>query len=283
MSSTLRRKLHAALAFAALLLPAVPLAAQSSDGASGNPQAGFLPLPKLARPVRAAIYEGAGSQDSGIRDVEQGVKLLEGASIARLRANDFSNQDLAGFDVVIFSAGGATTQARAIGDAGRTKIREFVKAGGAYLGICAGAYLACAEFDWGLQLVAAETLSDKWERGVATVGMQLTAEGREAFGRVDSPLRVSYENGPVIGPIKRKGLPAYRTLAIFATEVAENGSPAGIMVGSPALVEARYGAGRAMIFSPHPERTEGLERFVPLAIARLASTGDMTTESESVE
>jgi glutamine amidotransferase-like uncharacterized protein len=195
--------------------------------------------------------------------------LLDGATIIRLKAKDFAERDLADFDVVIFSADGASTQAKSIGDAGRSKVREFVQDGGAYLGICAGAYLACAEFDWGLQLIAAETLSDKWERGVATVDMQLTPAGREAFGRVETPLRVAYENGPVIGPINREGMPAYRTLATFSTEVAENGSPKGIMTGSPALAEARFGKGRVMLFSPHPERTPGLERIVPLALAGL--------------
>jgi glutamine amidotransferase-like uncharacterized protein len=233
--------------------------------------AAFAPLPILARPVRAAIYEGAGSQDSGIRDVERGITLLDGATITRLKAKDFSERNLGDFDVVIFSAGGATTQANSIGDAGRAKVREFVKRGGGYLGICAGAYLACAEFDWGLQLIAAETISDKWERGVATVQMQLTPAGRKAFGGIETPLRVAYENGPVIGPIEREGLPPYRTLATFATEVAQNGSPPGIMTGSPALAEARYGQGRVMIFSPHPERTPGLERLVPLATARLVA------------
>jgi glutamine amidotransferase-like uncharacterized protein len=274
MNNKLPSRLRTALTTVVLFVLAAPLMAESPAGTSDRTHAEFLPLPKLARPVRAAIYEGTGSQDFGIRDVEQGVRLLAGATITRLKANDFNKRGLANFDVVIFSAGGATTQARAIGDAGRDSIREFVKEGGAYLGICAGAYLACAEFDWGLQLIAAETLSDKWQRGVATVQMQLTPEGREAFGRIDSPLKVAYENGPVIGPSKHEGLPAYRTLATFTTEVAENGSPAGIMVGSPALVEAPYGAGRVMIFSPHPERTAGLEQIVPLAIARLVSAED---------
>jgi hypothetical protein len=103
--------------------------------------------------------------------------------------------------------------------------------------------------------------------------MRLTPAGRKVWGAVESPVRVAYENGPVIGPIQRKGMTAYRTLATFTTEVAENGSPAGIMVDSPALAEARFGKGRVMIFSPHPERTTGLERIVPLALTRLSAEG----------
>jgi hypothetical protein len=84
-------------------------------------------------------------------------------------------------------------------------------------------------------------------------------------------VKVAYENGPVIGPIQRDDMPPYRTLARFTSEVAENGSPPGIMTGAPAMAEGTFGKGRVIIFSPHPERTPGLERIVPLALVRLAN------------
>jgi glutamine amidotransferase-like uncharacterized protein len=231
---------------------------------------GLRALPGGQRPLRIAIYEGPGSEESGIRDVERGVKLLEGAAMERVAAKAFAERDLGEFDVVVFSAGAASTQARAIGDGGRENVRRFVREGGGYLGICAGAYLACAEFDWGLKLIAAETLSDRWQRGVGEVRMQLTDDGRRVFGDAADAFVVAYENGPVIGPIRVEGLPPYRTLATFTTELAENDSPRGIMTGSPAIAEGRLGQGRVMIVSPHPERTGGLERMAPLAVARLA-------------
>ena len=271
MNTTLPHLRCVALASLLQLLLYAPLMAEPPESTGEKNAAEFSPPPKLSRPLRVAIYEGAGSQDSGIRDVENGVKLLTGATIERLSATAFGERDLAEFDEVVFSAGGATAQARAIGDDGRAKVRQFVQRGGGYLGICAGAYLACAEFDWGLKLIAAETLSDRWERGVATVEMRLTPSGQQVLGAVEAPVRVAYENGPVIGPIEYEGMSAYRTLATFTTEVAENGSPAGIMTGSPALAEARFGKGRVMIFSPHPERTPGLERIVPLALTRLGA------------
>jgi hypothetical protein len=272
-----------------VLLLLVPLLAFPTAASAADPitvvSDSFNPLPKEPRAIRIAIYSGPGSQDSGIRDVERGVKLLPGATIERLPAAAFAERDLAEFDVVVFSAGGASTQANDIGDAGRKNVRRFVRRGGAYLGICAGAYLACAEFDWGLKLIAAETISDKWQRGTGEVQMQLTAEGRRAFGPAEAPLAVAYENGPVIAPLQKAGdgiaggdagniagLPPYRTLATFTTELAENGSPPGIMTGSPAIAEGRFGKGRVMIFSPHPERSAGLERVIPLAITRLTAS-----------
>jgi hypothetical protein len=258
----------------------------------------FHSLPDQPQPIRIAIYSGPGSTRSGIRHVERRVKLLPGATIERLPAAAIRERDLGEFDLVIFSGGAASAQAKDIGDAGRQKVRRFVRDGGAYLGVCAGAYLACAEFDWGLQLIAAGTVSDRWQRGKGMVQMQLTDDGRSAFGPIDAPLAVAYENGPVIAPHQAgdhlaadgadhdtspeeeaaeaaadelAALPPYRTLAAFTTELAENGTPPGIMTGSPAIAEAPYGKGRVMIISPHPERTPGLEQLLPLAITRLTA------------
>lgn len=265
-----------ALRFLALasLLAGAPLAAESPTPSAAEERSSahaeeLLPLPPGDHPIRAAIYDGRGSLKDGIHHVEMGFKQIAGATLEHLAPKEFSSRNLSEFDLIIFSAGAASAQADDIGNEGRQRVREFVNDGGAYLGICAGAYLACAEFDWGLELINAQTISDKWQRGAATVQIELSPAGRKVFGPVEAPLEVEYENGPVISPWTRKDLKPYRTLATYATEISENESPPGIMICSPAIAEAPYGAGRVMIFSPHPERTAGLERMLPLAVIRL--------------
>ena len=49
-------------------------------------------------------------------------------------------------------------------------------------------------------------------------------------------------------------------------EVVRPGAKSGLMVGSPAVVAARFGKGWAVGVSPHPEQTEGLRDLVPSAI-----------------
>ena len=49
-------------------------------------------------------------------------------------------------------------------------------------------------------------------------------------------------------------------------EMAENGTPAGVMVNSPAIIAGRSGQGRVLCISPHPEQTEGLENIVHRAV-----------------
>src|SRR5207253_273611 len=130
-------------------------------------------------------------------------------------------------------------------------------------------YLACAGFDWGLGILNAKTVSNKWQRGRGMMEIQLTGEGRALFGAVENKFTIRYANGPIIKPLGRDGLPPYRVAALFRTEIANNGTPVGVMVDSPAAVFANFGSGRVLTISPHSEDTPGLENFVPRALAWL--------------
>jgi hypothetical protein len=100
--------------------------------------------------------------------------------------------------------------------------------------------------------------------------IELTDPGREMFGDVSGRFSFGYANGPIIMPLGRDGLPTYSVAALFRTEIANNGTPVGVMVDSPAAVFAPFGKGRVFTISPHSEDTPGLENFIPLALAWLA-------------
>jgi hypothetical protein len=67
-------------------------------------------------------------------------------------------------------------------------------------------------------------------------------------------------------PAENPELDDFEPLTFFRTEVAENGSPPGIMVDSPAMVRGMCGKGRVLVSSPHPEQTAGLESFAERAV-----------------
>lgn len=241
-----------------------------ASGTPSNPANLFTP-PVTVRPLKVAVYDGPGSTETGIVAVTQRIEQLAGARVVALKPFEVGTRDLGEFDIVVFSGGSGSAQAKAIGEAGRKKVRAFVERGGGYLGICAGAYLACAGFDWGLGILNAGTVSPKWQRGRGTVQMELTDEGRSLFGPLQGRFAVRYVNGPIIKPLGRDDLPAYRVAALFRTELAENGTPVGAMIDSPAAVFAPYGRGRVLTISPHSEDTPGLENFVPRALAWLGA------------
>lgn len=216
--------------------------------------------------LKIAIFEGDGAPMSGIQNVCDRIKSMPGSTITRVKAAEIAQKGLDGYDVVVFSGGSGSTQAKALGDAGREKVRHFVKTGGGYVGICAGAYLACSNFSWGLGILNASTVSSKWMRGGGFMDMEVTVDGAPILGPVNGCFKVRYNNGPIIKPGDRADLPAYRPLSLFRSEVAQNGSPVGVMVNSPAQAVSSFGKGRVFISSPHPENTPGLEHLIPRGI-----------------
>lgn len=216
--------------------------------------------------LKIAIFDGKGAPMGGIENVCDRVKGMPGSTITLLKPEEIVKGGLAGYDVVVFSGGSGGTQAKSLGEEGREQVRQFVRQGGGYVGICAGAYLACSNFSWGLGILNASTVSSKWMRGSGYVEEEVTFDGAPILGPVDGKFLVRYNNGPIIKPGDRADLPAYRPLALFRTEVAKNGTPVGVMVNSPAQAVSTYGKGRVFISSPHPENTPGLEHLIPRGI-----------------
>ena len=187
------------------------------------------------------------------------------------------------FDVVVFpGGGGGRQQAATLGEEGKRAVRDFVRAGGGYVGICGGAFLATAKYDWSLALVNARTVTGTksvpgmgrilmGERGRGKVKMELTKAGMQVFPEVARLVEVEYAGGPILSPAGRDDLSEYVSLAIFRTEVWQYEPQQGTMIGTPAIVAGQFGNGRVIIFSPHPEMTNGLESLVvqaALAVAR---------------
>ncbi len=226
----------------------------------------IIPPPASTRKITVGIYQGPGSPQSSVENVTSVLKPYPQATVVVLSARQVASPDLSSFDVLVFPGGSGSGQSKGIGAAGLKNVRDFVKNGGGYVGICGGAYLACSNFSWGLGILNAATVSDKWRRGQAMLDLEPTPAGRAWLGDVSSAFKVRYHNGPILKPAARTDIPPYSVLTVFKTEIAEYGSPVGIQVGSPAQVTATFGKGRVFISSPHPENTPGLQHFIPRGV-----------------
>ncbi len=221
------------------------------------------------KPIRVALYDDEGAFGKGVPRVSEILGKTGDIQITIFKAADLPSA-LQDKDVVIFTGGSGSKQGNAIGEAGRAEVQRFVRAGGGYLGICGGAYLACSKFSWGLGLLDAQTVSSKWKRGQGDVQIEITAAGQRLTSLPAERRDIRYANGPIIKPAGRTDLAPYEPLAIFRTELAENGSPVGAMVNSPAIVQGSFGQGRVIISSPHPEQTSGMENAVERAVRWVA-------------
>lgn len=223
-----------------------------------------------ASATRVAVYDGAGNGGVGVPRVLDELIKTPGFTGVRVCPEDIQAGVLSQFDTVIFTGGSGSGQAKAIGESGRAQVRSFVEKGGGYIGICAGSYLACAGFPWGLGILDARTKSPLWQRGKGMVSLEFTTRGESVFTGPNGRFECLYAQGPILEPCGKEEIPDYEVLSYFRTEVARNNTPVGIMVDSPAIVCGAFGRGKVLCFSPHPEQTPGIEDQVSKAIRWVA-------------
>jgi putative intracellular protease/amidase len=211
-------------------------------------------------PVRVAVFAGEGARKTK-GPAAEAVERVPGFEVRLVTGEDIRAGKLKDFRVLIQPGGSGSGQAKDLGPEGRERVKEFVKQGGGYIGICAGAYLASRSYDWSLHILDAEVLDRAhWARGTGDVELKLSPKGREFFAAKGDVVTVYYGQGPLLAPGKDDAIPDYEALAAYQTEIhSRGGAKPGVMKGTTAAARGTYGAGRVFCFSPHPEKTDSPE------------------------
>jgi len=232
---------------------------------------GETPQSQAAK-TRVAVYSDLGTGRS-LDDLLAILEQTKWLHVEKITAEDVRNGALDRFNAVIHPGGSGSKQGAQLGEDGREAVRCFVRGGGGYIGLCAGAYLASADYPWSLHILDAKVLDRKhWARGTGTVQVGLSDEGRRILGVAGGSVAIYYGQGPLLAPAADPEIPDYFALGTYESEIAKNGAPTGVMVGTTAIAAGRYGRGRVFCFSPHPEKTAGLESFVAQAITWVTET-----------
>jgi len=240
-----------------LLMPGVPLRGQETPGAADS--------------IRVAVFRVDENRELPTHVVEdlQRDSLIQPKAIT---AAEIQQGKLADFQVVLFPGGSGSAQGRKLDKLGREQVREFVSKGGGYVGICAGAYLASADYDWSLHLLDAKVLDRRhWARGFGTVQLRVSAETGKHLGLKETEINCYYHQGPLLSPANRDDLPDFESWAAFGSEVKKKGVPEGVMVGTTAIAACHFGRGRVLAISPHPEKTDALDHVLAHAIHWVAA------------
>ena len=127
-------------------------------------------------------------------------------------------------------------------------MRAYVRDGGGYVGVCAGAFLCSAHYSWSLDLIDTHVFTGKrhvegvgqksmWYRGkFSTQQMQLISEGQKLFTGIPEHVGVRYQNGPIVSAKHLSGLKPYTVLAWFRSEKVLYPPQKGTMINTPAIV-----------------------------------------------
>jgi hypothetical protein len=166
---------------------------------------------------------------------------------------------------------------------GKIAIQQFVSSGCGFVGVCAGAYLACKTDPndpifafcptWDLldSCVVMERNQPEylWRRGMGPCKVKLSSRGRDMLGHEDVLVDIFYRNGPCllvddcVCTNDEECIAKTHVLGLFETEYDGDKTCMNGMKGSVAIVYGQYGEGKVCIYSPHPEISDPL-KVVPM-------------------
>ncbi len=195
--------------------------------------------------ARVGVFADAGVWHLGARSV---VEALEDAGIdCRVLAKDqLSERGLRGLRVLIFPGGWAPYQIEALGDDGPEVIRAFVRGGGTYFGICAGAYLAADDVEYAGTLYPYPLDLIEGEAEGPVPGLPLYPE-------------VANIELSATGAGRERGLPRsmsalFQGGCTFDEEEDDVTVLARYAGGDPAVISVPYGRGEVVLSGAHFER-----------------------------
>ncbi len=189
-------------------------------------------------PLNIAIYRGAagceGCSEMVAKSLQNSGKNIAISYIGENEKLKLTGKNLSQFDLYVQPGGGQDIPVAydAIGDDGARAIREFVRRGKGYLGLCMGAYLA--DKDWlGLIDTPLESEVGRSGSGVSDEG-DYTLNIR--WGNKKEPFY--YQDGPYFTPGSKNS--GFTPVAWYSN-------------GDVAIATFRYGKGNVVLTGPHPE------------------------------
>lgn len=214
----------------------------------------FLSMPIIAEDkISVAIYDDEGCWADGITAFE---KFLDwkGASYHRLNGKDirFGKLNNIDYDIIYIPGGMANFYYKRMQDGGVNSLREFVKNGGGYIGICAGAYFAAdsiiwenGKYNYNLDLfdgIAYGSIKEiiPWDNYTLTnitlnLDNQLSKFQKKQYTTL-------YYGGPAFLPHNNSNINILATWDSFQNK--------------PAIINFKYGEGRVFLTGPHLEIEE---------------------------
>ena len=235
---------------AAALLSALSLTGISCASETGP----AAPAPEPRKKIDAALFIDDGSGGAGVFHWARLIALSPQMKLSFVTGKDIRAGALKGRDLVIFPGGYSPRQYKALQEQGAAAVRDFVSSGGSYLGICAGfaSALNCKE------RIRLLPFGRKPKSGgkLAKLLVEITERGGKVLDLKPGKYLVRYNGGPIACPGEKPGEGWGEGLALFKSTTSYHNKPEGNFFDTPAIIHGRFGKGKVIATSFHPESWE---------------------------
>lgn len=205
--------------------------------------------------VKAAVLVCKGPRGGGCVEWLRLVSASPELEMVLVDAESLRAGALKGVDLLVVPGGSSEAIKKDIGEQGAEAIRAFVKAGGGYIGTCAGCCLLMddkTDPERGIGIIPFHRVGNK---GQAPIPVAFNAAGAAALGIKAETREITYSKGPILVPVEcddpEKKFTVWGT---FDGDLDSKGFKfKKSMKGKVSVVGGTYGKGRVFAISCHPE------------------------------
>lgn len=238
---------------AVLLLAGTACATQCELGKEGCAKE------KQAQRIKTGFYVERGSQGSGVLYWARLLTYSPQLDVVLLEGEDIREGKLDGLQLLMIPGGNSRLQCELMKPEGVEKLRKFVADGGSYVGVCAGFHCTLNRPER-LQLLPFEYDEPK-VGNQAIVAVDLSEKGGKLLGVPAKRYMMRYSHGPVARPGKQPGEGWGEVLGVYKSTVGPIGKRGGDFFDTPAIIHGRFGKGKVIATSFHPESLEATHDF----------------------
>lgn len=225
------------------------------------------------RQVRVAYVRFARADEGAFQDFQRALSD-DSFTLEILLPRDVRDGALESYDLVLIPGGSATSHAEELGYVGAKAVRDFVRSGGGYLGVCAGAFLGSSRERYPLRLAnvrpqyvkrdETKLVMENGPKLCDPVDLTLTSAGAAALNIDDrGALRnVVYTGGPIFNRDYQQDLPDVITIANFASNLHLGDRRKQSEEAAIAITLSPFGAGAVCLCSPHIEKDASFDNFL---------------------
>jgi glutamine amidotransferase-like uncharacterized protein len=210
--------------------------------------------------IKVAVYEGVTDEQSSSLSSRTALFWMfrwMNATVDVVSAADIRDNILDEYDIIAIPGGWAWAYFQDLTNSGVAKIRSFVENGGAFFGVCAGAYFACDNIRWegnpiaysldlypNLGIGPIEAIAAWPGHNMTKINLNKAGDGPDLSGEPDSHI-VMYYGGPYF---ETSGTERVNILATYDVN------------DEPAIISYEYELGRIVLSGPHVEWEEDADR-----------------------
>ena len=221
--------------------------------------------PCTGKKIKTAFFIDRGGRGGGVIHLARLLSYSPEIELTLVKGEDMRKGVLKNFDLFVMPGGSSQLEMVSMKPEGVKALQDFIRNGGAYVGICAGYHITLNRPERA-QLFP-YTYMQEAVGYKADVLIEMTPEALKTLDLKKKKYFVRYSRGPVSKPASwDKG--ACKTLALYKSSVGPLNRAGKSFFNTPALIYGNYGKGKVIATSFHPEyRLDTYEIFQGLVYA----------------